>query len=522
MKSKTSLINRIIVILFLSGISYRIFAQAGTLDPTFSGDGIVTYNFGGIDVAQAMAVDDDGNIFVAGYGVPGASPYKDFAVAKFTSAGDLDPVFGGDGVVTTDFGAGYDDFAYAIAIQPDGKILVAGSTYDGEGNKMCIVRYRGDGSLDGVFGDAGKLIIDFGGPDDAVRAISVLEDDNIIAGGYRMEEVTATMYKRNFAAVKCNGIGILDNGFDFDGKVATPFSSDRHATAFAMGIQTDGKIVLAGYSYVGITANYQIALTRYNGDGSLDLTFDSDGMVLVSTGFALGEAFALQIQSDNKIVVAGEQYIGFDTDFMMMRFNEDGTLDNTFGTAGLYHSTYGGTEPEALNALTILWDGRLVAAGYRGNGSGMQTVLIRCNANGTPDPTFGTDGMVSSDLSDEADGATAILIQSDGKMLVCGYFDRGPDNDFFVARYLSDPTTAIVNNEISALHISPNPVDAYCTIRIPNNGFIEIRDITGKIILSKQVDAGTETFNVESFASGVYSLRYFYNGKSVTERFVKN
>lgn len=487
-------------------------AQAGGIDPEFSDDGFVTLEFGGSDVVQALALDEDGNIYAAGSAVPGAGPYKDIAVAKFTPNGAPDPIFGGDGSVTTEMGFGYDDQAYAIAIQPDGKILVGGSTNNGEAIEMCILRYRADGSLDPMFGDGGKLIIDFDGTDDAVRSLAILGDGSIIAGGYRMEMVTATMFKRNFAVVKCSSEGVLDASFGDGGKVATPFSSDRHASGFAMGVQTDGKIVMAGYSYVGTSANYQVALTRYNGDGTLDETFDDDGMVLVSTGFMLGEAYALQIQLDGKIVVGGIVYEGFDTDFAVMRFNTDGSLDPSFGASGLAQATWGTGEEEKAYGLALQWDGSIVIAGYKGNGSSRQTALLRFNSDGTPDASFGTDGRVGDDLSPEADGANAVLIQPDGKFLLGGYYDNGPDNDFCVMRYLSDPGTDIAEESVVPFTLLSNPVSDMLQVIVDAEGILSLYTLTGALVMEEQVAPGQFSYGMEDIAPGVYTLVFQTGG----------
>lgn len=507
MLHKMTFSSRQLLALTFGCIPFWVNAQAGALDLSFSSDGIVTVDVGGNDVLQAVTLDEDQNIYAAGYAVVGAGPYKDICVAKFTPAGALDPVFGGDGIVTTDLGGNFDDLAYAIAMQPDGKIVVAGSTYDGTGNKMCILRYRADGSLDPAFSSDGKLIIDFGGPDDAARGIIIMGDGAIYVGGYRMEEVTATMYRRNFAAVRVTTTGEFDAAFGGDGKVATLFSEDRHASGFSMGVQPDGKVIMAGYSYVGTSANYQYALVRYNTDGSLDNTFDGDGMVLVPTGTALGEANAIQIQVDNKIVIAGKEWVGFDTDFSLIRFNENGTLDNTFGTGGITQITYGTGEEEAFTGLAMEWDGGIVATGYKGNGTDRETVIMRFLANGTLDPAFGTGGKVNSNFSAEADQGYAVIVQPDGKFLVAGYADGGPDNDLAVMRYLSDPGSSIDAFEIQPLSVSPNPCESYVNCDIPASGNLMILDLSGKVVQSTTVQSGQITIDLIDMPVGIYTLK---------------
>lgn len=499
----------------------NLFAQAGDLDPAFSGDGIVTVDVGGGDVLQAVTLDEDNNIYAAGYAVTGAGPYKDICVVKFTPSGALDPVFGGDGIVTTDLGANFDDMAYAISLQSDGKILVAGSTYDGTANKMCILRYRADGSLDPAFSDDGKLVIDFGGPDDAARGLTIMGDGSIYVGGYRMEEVTATMYRRNFAAVRVNINGDFDAAFGGDGQVATSFSSDRHASGFAMGVQADGKVVMAGYSYVGTSANYQFALLRYNGDGTLDNSFDGDGMVLVPTGTILGEAYAIQIQVDNKIVIAGKAYEGFDTDFALLRFNADGTLDNTFGTGGIVQTSFGTGEEESFTGLSMEWDGGIVATGYKGNGSDRETVIMRFLSNGSFDPTFGAGGMVSNDFSVEADQGNAVLVQPDGKFLVAGYYDGGANNDLAVMRYLSDPGSDVADLPLATFDISPNPCTDLMFCDISLEGTLQIIDMSGSVVIEQNVTPGQVTVSMEQLTVGMYTVQLISGDKICTKQIIR-
>ena len=258
------------LIAVLMGLSHVLaaYAAAGDLDTTFSGDGkVATDFFGNSDLAYAVAIQPDGKIVAAGYANDGLQ--NDFALARYNPNGSLDPNFDGDGKVTTDF-QGDDDMISAIAIQPNGKIVVAGSAVTTAGGiDFALARYNPDGSLDTNFSGNGKRATDFFGDIDQVMGLVIQPDGKIVAAGY----TTTGTGDLNFALARYNSNGTLDTTFDGDGKLTTDFGS--HDIANAVALQSDGKIVAAGST--GGTGTYDFALARYNTDGSLDSSFSFDG-----------------------------------------------------------------------------------------------------------------------------------------------------------------------------------------------------------------------------------------------------
>ena len=291
--------------------------MAGDLDISFDGDGKVTTAVGsGNDYAYSVAIQSDGKIVVAGES--GNSPgNRDFALTRYNANGSLDISFDGDGKVTTDFGSRFDDVAYSVAIQSDGKIVVAGYSLNSGGNwDFALTRYNANGSLDISFDGDGKVTTDFGGALDRAVSVAIQSDGKIVAAGY-----SDNGSNRDFALTRYNSNGSLDTTFDGDGKVTTDFGSID--TALSVAIQSDGKIVVAGYS--GNTPfNWDFALTRYNSNGSLDTTFDGDGKVTTAIGISSDYAFSVAIQSDGKIVAAGYSDNGSSNrDFALTRYNVD-------------------------------------------------------------------------------------------------------------------------------------------------------------------------------------------------------
>jgi uncharacterized delta-60 repeat protein len=214
--------------------------------------------------------------------------------------------------VTTEVGSS-DDRAYSVAIQSDGKIVVAGFERNGISNfDFALVRYNTDGSLDTNFDSDGKVTTAIGSGTDSAYSVAIQSDGKIVVAGY-----SDNGSNDDFALVRYNTDGSLDTNFDSDGKVTTEVgSSDDYAESVA--IQSDGKIVAAGYSSNG--GNNDFALVRYNTDGSLDTSFDSDGKVTTAIGSASDFARSVAIQSDGKIVVAGYSDNGSNADFALVRY----------------------------------------------------------------------------------------------------------------------------------------------------------------------------------------------------------
>jgi len=215
-------------------------ADSGDLDPTFDFDGKVTTDFaGGPDGANAVAIQANGRIVAVGTGTVGGK--WNFHSARYNPDGSLDNTFGIGGRVSTGFGSG-EDFAYAVAIQADGKIVAAGCTFCALGvADFALVRYNVDGSLDATFGIGGKMTTDFSGRRDGAFAVAIQADGKIVAAGCTACEQVAG----DFAIARYNSDGSLDTTLDGDGKVTTDLNGgEDHGNAVA--IQGDGRIVAAG------------------------------------------------------------------------------------------------------------------------------------------------------------------------------------------------------------------------------------------------------------------------------------
>ena len=220
--------------------------------------------------------------------------------SAFAAGGDLDPSFGGDGIVTTrtDIEHTY-QFVRSVALQSDGKIVVAGySEIFGNGYDFAIVRYNSDGTLDTNFGTGGIVTTDLGGSDLALSMV-LQGDEKIVVAGY-----SNFSGNYDFAVVQYNSDGTLDTNFGTGGIVATDFgNSNSFDYAISIALQSDGKIVAAGNTDISGSNDY--AVVRYNADGTPDTSFSGDGKVTTDFGTSNDIASSMALQSNGKIVVAG-------------------------------------------------------------------------------------------------------------------------------------------------------------------------------------------------------------------------
>jgi uncharacterized delta-60 repeat protein len=390
-------------------------AAPGDLDLSFGGDGRVITNLtSGFDIANDVAVQANGKIVAVGRAGGSDITGGRFALVRYNDDGTLDSSFGGDGKVTTDF-AGADEAANSVAIQADGKIVVAGRA-GGDQPKFALARYNADGILDSTFGGAdGKVRTDLTPGDDIALAV-LLQGTKIVAVG--------TANGDRFALARYNANGTLDPSFSGNGKVRTNFTPGFDVALGAV-LQPDQKIVAVG------TGDFRrFALARYNPNGTLDPTFSGDGKVL--TNFTPGDDFALAVtlQGDGAIVAAGRAAERGGR-FALARYATSGTLDTTFSSDGKVVTNFTVGDDQA-SGVAIQGDGKIVAAG---SARAAMFALARYNTNGTRDASFSGNGKVRTNFTPGFDFANAVTLQADGKIVAAGRCD-GKGGRFALARYL--------------------------------------------------------------------------------------
>ncbi|MBD2680828.1 MULTISPECIES: DUF4347 domain-containing protein [Nostoc] len=399
----------------------------GSLDTTFGVGGKVITDIGGSERAYGVAIQADGKIVVVGetYNSNG-----NFAVARYNSDGSLDSTFGNSGKAIADF-ANQTDIPYGVSIQSDGKILIAGITYNGNQTDAALIRYNSNGSLDTTFGNGGKVVTNFQGKNEWIKSLAVQSDGKIVIGGYVSPSdgsISATP-QHDFALIRYNSDGSLDTSFGNGGMVITSMSNGQEFIASIL-IQPDGKVVVTG-SGMNNNGSNNFILARYNSNGSIDTNFGSNGKVI--TDFPGTDDFgnSVALQSDGKIVVGGSTgNIGINGDFALARYNSDGTLDANFGNGGKVITDFGGND--VGQSLAILQNGKIVVSGFAENTNANRDIALAVyNSNGSLDTSFGDNGKVITPVTSSSFQNTGFAVQSDSKIVVAG----SDNSNFVVARY---------------------------------------------------------------------------------------
>ncbi len=480
-------------------------AQIGSLDPSFDTDGKVTTDIATKhDVGRSVAIQSDGKIIVAGYSENATD--RDFSVVRYNSNGTLDNTFDTDGKVTTAIGTANDE-GYACAIQSDGKIVVVGYTY-GSTWDLAIVRYNTDGSLDNTFDTDGKItMVGSNNALTAIKAIAIQSDGKILVAGND---------GGNFLMMRFNSNGSLDNTFDTDGKVSTNVGTGNHY-GNSIAIQNNGKIVLGGTFGSSNFADFTII--RYNSDGSLDNTFDTDGKVTTSLSSLDEHCTAIAIQSDGKIVAVGNSNtIGSNRDFAVVRYNSNGSLDSSFDSDGIITKNVGGTKDYA-HAVAIQVDGKIVVAGYanRPTGSSEDFALVRLNSDGSVDNTFDGDGIITTSFNGKCQ-INAVAIQNDGKIVAAGY-NENFYYEYAVARY--NFSTVGLQESLPNISISiyPNPTSGNFTVMSDVTfSSIEIENILGEKVYQSPVADKQIEINPGIYNKGIYFVKIYAGQTGFTKK----
>ena len=298
----------------------------GTLDSSFNGNGrrVLSFTDGADNLGQSVAFDLAGRIVVAGTRTTATGSV--FAVARLLPDGSLDTTFNNSGKRFIDFGLtnGTNAFGQAVAVQDDGKIVIAGTRVGAKGSDFALARLNPDGTFDLGFDSSGKTSIDFGATDE-IHALAIAPDGRIAVAGTR-----ANTGGSDFAVAVLRSDGQADTDFKGNGKATTDFGADEVARAIV--VQADGRIVVAGQRQ-GTTGN-DFAVARYDMDGSLDPTLDGDGKVRVDLrGDSADSASGVALQADGKIVVAGNTTAQNDVDLGIVRLSSNpgtpvGVLEN--------------------------------------------------------------------------------------------------------------------------------------------------------------------------------------------------
>lgn len=378
-------------------------AHPGDLDTSFGSGGKKTVNFGGVDAANVVLVQPNGRVVAAGGGGPASS----FCVVRLRSAnGTLDPTFGSGGKRVIDFGTD-DEAVHGAALQPDGKLVLAGDSR----LQPAVVRLKANGALDTSFDGDGRKVFSWGAIG-RVTAVVVAPNGKILLGGFSGPE------GGNIQVARLKANGAFDTSFGTGGIATVDFGATEFGEAMAR--QADGRILVAGRASPG-----GAVVARLRATGALDPDFGAGGRVTLSAATTAG---AVLVAPDRNILVAGNT--SGSAVMTVTRLRPDGSLDTTFGSGGTATVDFGSLA-DLLGGAVLQPDGKIVLAGY--TQASEDVAVARLNADGSPDATFGTGGKATVDFGVATFG-NAVARAPNGRIVVAGQKTGG--DDFAVARLL--------------------------------------------------------------------------------------
>jgi uncharacterized delta-60 repeat protein len=397
-------------ILLIVGV---VVAAPGDLDPTFNGSGLLSLRIGDVGSAATDIVQQaDGKIVLAAVGTLNVDGIDDFIAVRLGEDGRRDATFGANGLAIADF-AGSDDTALAVIQQPDGKLVLAGTTYSSDGaGDIALARFNANGTLDTAFGGDGRITLDLGGDDEyASGLIQQLGGKLVIAGA-----TNAAGFERLVLA-RFNVDGTLDTSFGVAGRTVVDYGGGLHSRAEALVQLSDGKLVTVGVVSGPDTAD--MAVVRLTANGALDPLFSGDGRLAVDFNGGGDWASSVAMQPDDVIVAAGVS----GSNAALVRITGNGGLDSGFGNAGKAVVDLGGRS--ALYSIVAQADGMLVATGTRSlSDDGEDLIVVRFKSDGALDASYGVRGVATADYGVGAifpsSRGLALIQLADGKYVAAG------------------------------------------------------------------------------------------------------
>jgi uncharacterized delta-60 repeat protein len=364
----------------------------GTIDSSFSDDGMVITELGEYTDPTSLIIQTDGKLLVAG-NIGWDWPNQSAFLIRFNADGTLDNTFATTGIAFADLVGGGE--ITNLALQVDGKIILAGNNNYDQGGYVALFRFNIDGTLDNTFAEGGIVTTDLGSSV-WINDISILSDGKILlAGGFG----------ENACLIRYNSDGTLDSSFSHDGQII----SEGYFQSIT--VLSDGKILAAG------TNNHDFYISRYNTDGSLDNTFSDDGIVITDIGGewdGISDTIAL---SDGKFLAVGSTWLAESEtsgDFSIARYNSDGSLDNTFSDDGIVINDLNGGWDE-INNVSITSDGKILVSGASNSRSDFDDddfALVRYNNDGSLDNTFDQINTIDNSPSFIESGTAVVLDSS--------------------------------------------------------------------------------------------------------------
>lgn len=440
--SRTGLTYLAVLSLVLLSFAVATRAAAGNLDRTYGDRGKAATSAPTAEILFDAVVQPDGKVVAVGNTYPADSNYS-FLAYRFNADGTPDTTFGSGGRVVVDVSTKTDS-ARSVVLQSDGKIVLGGYYYDAaQQSQFAVVRLNTNGTLDTAFGDQGISRYAFAGNNGGINNVAIQTvgtEERIIAAGYKQAGAA------DFATIRLLPNGQLDTGFGVQGVRVTGLTGTFGDNQRGLAIQhIDGqnKIVVSGYSLMnlGTSQRFDFVVVRYNEDGSPDASFDTDGIVTTQwpEHATLNSVAVQKIDGIEKIVAAGKTYrSGHSDDMIFARYNNDGSLDGSFGEGGRAYVDFTGGSDEAKKVL-VTPDNKILGTGFTSNGylnGNRDFGAVRLHENGTIDRSFASCGTITSHFGYQGEVAWGSALQADGKLIMVGETSRPPfGNVGITARY---------------------------------------------------------------------------------------
>lgn len=506
--------------------SLEVSAQAGNLDPSFGGTGLVTTLIEPAhDRAYGMAIQPDGKVVLAGY--RGGFDDVKAVVLRYTVDGALDSTFGQSGITEITV-PGRSTEITAVRMQSDNKIVVAGSAADMlNGTDIMLARLLADGTLDPEFGGTGVITSGLVGLEDRAFDLRVQPDGKLLACGVTWDAAydDTVMAHTPITIVRYTTDGVLDPTFGSGGWVQQSFASVASGgTSMALG--ADGSITLV-CDAINDQVQYSFGVARFLSDGTLDDGFGQSGLVVTQVGSDPGTSrgFAIALTSDGHVLVVG----GTGSSLGMARYRSNGTLDQGFGTNGVVVAT--GMDIVMGYSVVETPDGKYEVGGISYDNN-VDFALARFLPNGDPDTTFGLGGEVHTDVDGDQDWAFSLARDGDRLVLGGSAFIDGQEH-FAAARYLDELALGIVGVDTPAheILIYPDPVADFATLRYTSHEqdryTLSLIDPSGRpcrIFFTNELRSGgphSEPLDLSGITAGHYTLVLRSANGSASIRLVK-
>ena len=438
----------------------------GSPDLSFNVTGQATSDFGANDWARSVVISSDGKIYAGGQSLD-ISGYPHFRIARYNIDGSPDFNYNsGLGSILAVFGTSY-DFLTNIGLQDDGKIIASGRTNLNPVNNddIELIRINTDGTIDNTFGTRGDglVVADINSGNDDDNFLVIQQDGKIITGGDNVKFTNFPSY--TFSCFRFNTDGTPDVGFGTGGSF-NDFVRGAYYSYSGLFLQGDGKLLAESDLNDGTTASF---ISRFNANGTPDVAYGQNGIFTLPSGSG-----GVYFQPDGKLLRLDYSSTN-NGDIMLLRYNPDGTPDANFGNGGVVISDFGGNEAASVAGFQA--DGKIVIGGFSRDNNGSDWLIVRYNTDGSVDHSFGTNGYVRTNIEIE-DNVQAITFAPDGKILLAGNgYIYPPDFSFFhsdvlLARLNTDGSFDASFGQQGKIIIDKAPNDFVGALQVQNDNKI--------------------------------------------------